>query len=150
MNPGLTALGGLGLGAGLIFMFASVRGRRHQRQYETHARQRQHEMGAGTYRGRGPRGYRRSDERIREDVNDRLTDDPNLDASDIEVGVDSGVVALSGTVNNRSDKRRAESLAESVSGVTDVNNQLRVSRRPQTHATATEMADTARSRTART
>ena len=37
------------------------------------------------YAGRGPRGYRRSDDRIGEDVCDRLTDDPALDASGIEV-----------------------------------------------------------------
>ena len=41
------------------------------------------------HRGRGPRGYTRSDERIREDVNDRLTDDGWLDASDIDVQVSS-------------------------------------------------------------
>jgi hypothetical protein len=69
------------------------------------------------HRGRGPCGYKRSDDRIREDVNDRLTDDPWIDASDIEVSVSSAEVTLDGTVNNRSDKRRAEDIAESVSGV---------------------------------
>ena len=89
------------------------------------------EQRAGQYSGRGPRGYRRSDERIREDVNERLTDDSFLDATNIEVSVDSGIVTLTGTVNNRSDKRRAEDLAESVSGVSDVSNQLRVNRADQ-------------------
>jgi osmotically-inducible protein OsmY len=78
------------------------------------------------HRGRGPKGYRRSDERIKEDVNDRLSDDYYLDASDVEVTVTNTEVTLSGTVNNRNDKRRAEDLAESVSGVSNVENRLRV------------------------
>ena len=77
-------------------------------------------------RGRGPKGYRRSDERIREDVNDRLGDDYYIDASDIEVSVSNTEVTLTGTVQNRNDKRRAEDIAEGVSGVTNVENRLRV------------------------
>jgi len=78
------------------------------------------------HRGRGPKGYRRSDERIKEDVNDRLSDDYYLDASDVEVTVTNTEVTLTGTVNSREDKRRAEDLAESVSGVSNVENRLRV------------------------
>jgi osmotically-inducible protein OsmY len=77
-------------------------------------------------RGRGPKNYRRSDERIREDVNDRLGDDYYIDASDIEVMVSNSEVTLTGTVPSRNDKRRAEDIAESVSGVTNVENRLRV------------------------
>jgi osmotically-inducible protein OsmY len=80
----------------------------------------------GSHRGRGPKGYRRSDDRIREDINDRLTDDAWLDASDIEVVVRETEVTLSGAVNSREDKRRAEDIAESVSGVRNVLNNLRV------------------------
>ena len=76
--------------------------------------------------GKGPRGYARSDERIREDVSDRLTDDWQVDASEIEVMVSSGEVTLSGMVNSRDEKRRAEDLAENVSGVRHVQNNLRV------------------------
>jgi hypothetical protein len=79
----------------------------------------------GEHRGHGPRGYRRSDERIREDVNDRLTDDSWLDASDIEVAVHDGEVTLTGNVSSRADKRRAEDLADDVSGVVHVQNNLR-------------------------
>src|SRR5678809_1406093 len=78
------------------------------------------------HRGRGPKGYKRSDERIKEDVNDRLSDDYYVDASDVEVTVTNTEVTLTGTVNNRNDKRRAEDLAESVSGVSNVENRLRV------------------------
>jgi hypothetical protein len=82
-------------------------------------------VGLGEHRGRGPRGYRRSDDRIREDVCDLLTDDPRIDATDIEVVVQNGELTLSGTVNTRAEKRRAEDLGESVTGVRDVHNRLR-------------------------
>lgn len=78
------------------------------------------------YKGKGPRGYRRSDERIKEDINDRLSDDPYVDATDIEVHVQDGEVTLTGTVRERDDKRRAEYLAEMVSGVGNVENRLRL------------------------
>ncbi|HTM66549.1 MAG TPA: BON domain-containing protein [Flavipsychrobacter sp.] len=79
-----------------------------------------------SHRGRGPKGYQRSDERIREDVNDRLTDDPWVDASDIEVSVNDREVILSGEVHDRSSKRRAEDIAEGVLGVQNVENRIRV------------------------
>ena len=81
-----------------------------------------------SYRGLGPKNYRRSDERIREDVCERLTLDHYVDASDIEVEVREGVVMLSGSVEDRRTKRRAEDVAESVNGVRDVQNQIRVAR----------------------
>ncbi|QUD86845.1 BON domain-containing protein [Phenylobacterium montanum] len=80
----------------------------------------------GPHRGRGPKNYVRSDERIREDVSDRLADHAHLDASDIDVQVKSGEVTLSGTVEDRHAKRRAEDCAEDVSGVRHVQNNLRV------------------------
>jgi hypothetical protein len=63
--------------------------------------------GAGPFAGRGPKGYRRSDSRIREDVCDRLTDAPFLDASDIDVTVTDGEVTLSGTVHYREENAAA-------------------------------------------
>ena len=83
-------------------------------------------QGYNDHRGRGPKSYQRSDDRIRDDLNDRLTDDPRLDASEIEVAVESREVTLSGMVQSRQDKRRAEDIADSVSGVTHVQNNLRV------------------------
>jgi hypothetical protein len=84
--------------------------------------------GASTpdHRGRGPKGYRRSDGRILEDVNDRLTEDPRVDASEIQVDVQAGEVTLTGTVDSREARRRAEDVAEGASGVTYVMNNLRV------------------------
>ncbi len=85
----------------------------------------------GEHRGRGPKGYRRSDDRIREDINDRLTDDGWLDATHIEVAVEGGEVTLTGTVSSRQAKRRAEDIAERVSGVDDVQNNIRVNRQSE-------------------
>jgi osmotically-inducible protein OsmY len=82
----------------------------------------------GKHRGKGPRGYQRSDERIKEDINDRLSDDPFVDASDIEVTVEKGEVTLSGNVEDRQEKRKAEEIAEAVSGVLNVENRIRVGR----------------------
>jgi osmotically-inducible protein OsmY len=75
--------------------------------------------------GKGPKGYVRSDERIREDICDRLSDDDEIDARDITVTVKNAEVILEGTVNDRRSKHRAEDVAESVSGVKDVSNHLR-------------------------
>jgi hypothetical protein len=80
----------------------------------------------GPYEGLGPRGYRRSDANIEEDVCDLLTQHGKIDASDIEVKVENGEVTLTGKVNDRRSKRLAEDLAESISGVTDVHNHLRL------------------------
>jgi BON domain len=78
------------------------------------------------YRGRGPKNYARSEDRIREDVCDRLTDDGGIDASDIEVSVSGTEVTLGGTVPSRHQRRRAEICAERVSGVSHVQNNMRV------------------------
>jgi len=83
-------------------------------------------MNEGNNRGKGPRGYQRSEDRIKEDIHDRLSDDSYLDASDIEVSIENNNVVLSGKVESRTAKRRAEDIAESVSGVTNVENRLRV------------------------
>ncbi len=81
----------------------------------------------GPYSGRGPRGYQRSDERIREDICERLSEHGTLDASDVDVVVTAGEVTLRGSVPSRWAKREAEDVIESVSGVRDVHNELRVS-----------------------
>jgi osmotically-inducible protein OsmY len=81
---------------------------------------------SGQHKGKGPKGYSRSDERIKEDVNDRLADDVFVDASDIEVTVNQGDVTLTGVVQERSEKRRAEDIVEAISGVKNVENRIRV------------------------
>jgi len=86
------------------------------------------------HRGKGPKGYSRSDDRIKEDINDRLSDDVFIDASDIEVSVSKGEVTLSGTVETRSSKRRAEDIAEGVSGVKNVENRIRLASSQRTES----------------
>lgn len=82
--------------------------------------------GASLHRGKGPKGYIRSDERIQEDLNERLFHDDEIDASEVEINVKDGVVTLNGTIEERRLKYRIEDLAESCSGVKDVTNNLRV------------------------
>ena len=86
------------------------------------------------HRGSGPSGYTRSDERILEDVCDRLTQDWEVDARNVQVTVNGGEVTLDGTVDNRGAKRRAEDIVDDVSGVGHVQNNLRVSERDRTIA----------------
>jgi hypothetical protein len=77
-------------------------------------------------RGRGPRGYQRSDERIREDLCEAVIN-AGIDASEVDIRVDSAEVTLAGTVTSKQEKRRIEDIAESISGVKDVHNQIRLS-----------------------
>jgi len=104
--------GGYGAGAGFVGGRSSSMGR---------------SMMGGPYAGRGPRGYQRSDERIREDVCERMSDCGELDASEIEVRVSNAEVTLQGTVRDRHDKRLAEDLVDEVAGVREVHNQIRLS-----------------------
>ncbi|HUQ04121.1 MAG TPA: BON domain-containing protein [Kofleriaceae bacterium] len=85
----------------------------------------------GGHRGKGPSGYARSDERIREEVCDALSDDDHVDASNIEIQVKNGEVTLSGTVPDRRSKRMAEDCIEHVRGVKDVTNNIRVQDKQQ-------------------
>jgi hypothetical protein len=80
----------------------------------------------GPHVGRGPKGYQRSEERIREEVNDRLTAHGLVDATDVEVRVQNGEITLTGFVDSREAKRAAEDCAEDVSGVREVHNHLRI------------------------
>jgi hypothetical protein len=84
------------------------------------------------YRGRGPQNWRRPDERIREDICELMTEDEDLDPSNLEVHVKDGEVTLTGTVAGRRDKCHAERLAERVSGVVDVHNRLQLQRTQDT------------------
>jgi hypothetical protein len=87
-----------------------------------------------SYRGIGPKGYVRSDERIREQVCEALTDHDGVDAREIEVGVQDGEVTLAGSVPERAMKRYAEMAAENCRGVKDVHNQIRVKPEEERHS----------------
>jgi osmotically-inducible protein OsmY len=77
----------------------------------------------GRFAGRGPKGYRRSDERVLEDVNQALEDAADIDASEIEVTCQNGEVVLRGSVCDRRAKRMAEDVIEGMPGVKDVRLQ---------------------------
>lgn len=86
------------------------------------------QQGRQSHRGKGPRNYARSDERITEDLNEWLMQDDSIDATNINVSVSNGEVTLEGTVEQRWMKHRIEDLAERCSGVKDVENKIRVKR----------------------
>jgi osmotically-inducible protein OsmY len=71
---------------------------------------------------------RRPDEALTRELQEILTADPELDASEIEVAVEGGAVTLRGTVDSSDAKLLAEELVESVTGVREVHNQLKVAR----------------------
>ena len=81
---------------------------------------------APIHRGKGPKSYQRSDERILEDICRRMSDNRYLDASDIEVKVENCEVVLIGTVGSRYQKRLADDLSDTVYGVKNVENRLRI------------------------
>lgn len=85
-----------------------------------------HRWGLKGNTGLGPKGYRRSDESIKEDVCERLTQDPVIDATDIEVVVKDGEVKLTGSVAGRIEKSRAEDILTEIRGVKNIVNDLTV------------------------
>ena len=76
--------------------------------------------------GKGPKGYKRSDEKIHDEVCELLTSHYDIDASEIEVEVKDGVVTLGGAVESRRTKRMAEDVVADMNGVQDVRNNLRI------------------------
>lgn len=80
----------------------------------------------GRYSGMGPKGYTRSDDRLKEEICEMLTRHSDIDATDIEVEVSNGEVTLSGNVSEKSMKRTAEDIADQCYGVKDVHNEIKV------------------------
>jgi osmotically-inducible protein OsmY len=85
----------------------------------------------GQHYGKGPKGYQRSDDRLKELICERLHDDPQIDPSEVTINVQGGKVTLEGTVDSRQTKNAIEDVAEQF-GVQDVQNNLRVQRAAQT------------------
>jgi hypothetical protein len=103
----------------------------------------------GPFTGIGPKGYQRNDQDIFEDVCYRMSVNGQLDPSEVEVKVEDGEVTLEGKVADRHSKRLAEEIVDSVSGVFDVHNRLRVEGRarqgwaqsPEGEQTQTDMGE---------
>lgn len=101
----------------------------HNVESRSHQNRKHHQ----DYTGFGPRGYKRSDARIEEELCELLARDHYIDASDIVVAVENGIVKLSGTVRQREDRVEAEMLAESIIGVEDIQNDISVQRQNKQH-----------------
>jgi hypothetical protein len=85
--------------------------------------------GTGALRRTGPKGYKRSDDRVTEDICEHLMNMDDIDASDVTVQVHDGCVKLEGSVPERSMRYEIEDIAATTLGVTDVENHIRVPRR---------------------
>jgi len=80
---------------------------------------------------RGPKGWQRSDERLKEDISERLYDTQHIDSSEVTVDVTEGKVTLEGTVSDRYMKHAIEDLVDQCPGVKDIENRIRVARDSQ-------------------
>jgi len=85
-------------------------------------------MGQGTSTRRGPKGWQRTDDRLRDDICERLYNTQHIDSSEVTVDVKNGKVTLEGTVPQRGMKRSLEDLIDALPGVQDIDNRVRVSR----------------------
>jgi hypothetical protein len=94
---------------------------------------------------RGPKGYQRSDERLREDISERLMLAHDVDSSEVTVNVASGKVTLEGTVPDRYMKHYIEDLVDACPGVQDIDNRVRVD--PMSGQTTTSPTQSASSST---
>ena len=77
----------------------------------------------------GARTARGSDQRLTEEVCDRLMENAWIDASDVSVQVGNGVVTLTGTVESEQMRHAIEDIARSIMGVGDVVDAVRVEAR---------------------
>jgi hypothetical protein len=81
-----------------------------------------------SFRGRGPRGYQRTDARLHEVICERLTDDPQIDAGGISVKVERGEISLEGEVPDRRTKHHIEDVVDEISWSAPIYNRLRTKR----------------------
>lgn len=105
--------------------------RRGEEPYREHEWQRSKERPGLVARlyARGPKGYTRSDERIKEEISERLWRAEHIDSSEVTIAVKDGVVTLTGTVPERWMRHDIEDVADSCMGVKDIENNVRVLRR---------------------
>jgi len=82
----------------------------------------------GSQAGRGPQFQRRSDDKIYQEIWELLSNNPDLDTSELQLHVESGEVTLTGTIDSRDARWLAEDLVNSVAGVREVTNRLKVAR----------------------
>ncbi len=83
-----------------------------------------HYAGADYRENHQSHSYSRTDERIFEEVCETLMDDPTVNASQITVKVEEGIVILEGIAGSRMEKRVAEMIIAEIPGVLDVRNEI--------------------------
>jgi len=80
--------------------------------------------------GVGSHELKLSDQRIVQEMDDHLAEHSYIDATAIVVTVKDGVLTLDGSVPDDDQKHYAEEVAQKVSGVTQVQNRLKI-KKPQ-------------------
>jgi len=90
------------------------------------------------YAGKGPKGWTMADDRLIDEVSERLMQDRLLDARGVEVAADAGTVTLSGHVAAASDMALAAMLVRGTPGVRGVVNRLVLQPGPRAPARAAE------------
>lgn len=85
---------------------------------------------------KGPKGYKRSDERIKEDLSEKLHSRFDIDSSEVEIEVKNAEVTLTGTVPNRDMRFRLEQCADGILGVDDVTNNVKVKKETSSSGTS--------------
>ena len=89
-------------------------------------RESERRTGPSSYRGVGPKNFRRSDDRVREEICERLSEADDVDATDVDVRVTNGVVLLTGRVDSAGALGVADHIAHSCGGVRQVENRINV------------------------
>jgi hypothetical protein len=74
----------------------------------------------------GPKGYQRSDERLKEDISERLMEAVHIDSREVTVEVRDAKVVLEGVVPDRRMRHAIEDLVDACPGVQDIDNRVGV------------------------
>jgi len=152
-GPGFTG-GGYGWGDGSRSQHLPLEGDYSDESavsYEDQVR-RDYRAGGGAERARrryppGPKGYQRSDERMKEDISERLYRAYHIDSSEVTVEVRAGKVTLEGTVPSRHMKHAIEDMVDDCPGVTEIDNRIRVGSIGQSSSASSATSPTVKSST---
>jgi len=82
----------------------------------------------GGHRGKGPMNFAYSDEKLRERICEMLADHDLIDPSNVDIQVKSGEVTITGTIEDRHQKRLIEDMVDNVPGVQDIHMSVKVDR----------------------
>ncbi len=80
-----------------------------------------------------PRKRYKSDQNILEEASDLLFKNKKLDASDLKLNVQGGIIKIMGWVDSRENKKEAERCIELISGIKDIENLIHLRSRILKH-----------------